>query len=65
MPAARKVIALAGAGDLGKYICEELTADERFDVVVISRGVNSPISSLTTFRTWYPSSKQTMWEDEY
>ena len=40
MAAERQVIALAGVGDFGKYVCEELLADDRFEVVVISRGVN-------------------------
>ncbi|MCJ1470878.1 hypothetical protein MMC07_009525 [Pseudocyphellaria aurata] len=38
MAVPRQVIALAGVGCLGKYVCEELLADDRFDVVVISRG---------------------------
>ncbi|KAF2420711.1 NAD(P)-binding protein [Tothia fuscella] len=37
MTTARKLIALAGAGDLGKYACEELLRDERFDLAVLSR----------------------------
>ena len=36
-----QVIALAAVGCMGKYVCEELLADDRFDVVVISRGVRS------------------------
>ncbi|KAI4120889.1 MAG: hypothetical protein LQ338_006696 [Usnochroma carphineum] len=37
----RKVVALAGVGDLGKYVCEELLASPDFDVVVLSRGTNN------------------------
>ncbi|KAI4250908.1 MAG: hypothetical protein LQ352_005184 [Teloschistes flavicans] len=33
----RQVIALAAVGCMGKYVCEELLKDDRFDVVVISR----------------------------
>ena len=39
MTTPRQVIALAAVGCMGKYVCEELLADDRFDVVVISRGV--------------------------
>jgi tRNA A37 threonylcarbamoyladenosine dehydratase len=35
----RQVIAVAGVGDLGKYACEELIRDERYDLVVLSRKV--------------------------
>ena len=38
----RQVIALAAVGCMGKYVCEELLADDRFDVVVISRAVSRP-----------------------
>ena len=41
---ARQMIALAGVGGLGKYICEELLADAKFDVVVISRAVDALVS---------------------
>ena len=34
-----QVIALAGVGNLGRYICEELIKDKSFDVVVLSRHV--------------------------
>ncbi|KAL8711223.1 MAG: hypothetical protein Q9220_004368 [cf. Caloplaca sp. 1 TL-2023] len=34
----RQTIALAAVGSMGKFVCEELLADDRFDVVVISRG---------------------------
>ncbi|KAL9130664.1 MAG: hypothetical protein Q9217_001191 [Psora testacea] len=33
----RQVIAVAGVGDLGRYICEELLASPVFDVVVLTR----------------------------
>jgi saccharopine dehydrogenase-like NADP-dependent oxidoreductase len=36
----QQTIALAGVGNVGKYIYEELAADDRFDVVVISRQVS-------------------------
>ncbi|KAL8779761.1 MAG: hypothetical protein Q9213_006789 [Squamulea squamosa] len=34
----RQTIALAAVGSMGKFVCEELLADKRFQVVVISRG---------------------------
>ncbi|KAL8749303.1 MAG: hypothetical protein Q9184_006862 [Pyrenodesmia sp. 2 TL-2023] len=37
MVADRQVIAIAGAGHLGKYVCEELLASPDFDVVVLTR----------------------------
>jgi len=37
-----QVIALAGAGDLGRYVCEELLASDQFHVVVLTRGVRAP-----------------------
>jgi predicted dinucleotide-utilizing enzyme len=49
MSSARQVIALVGVGNLGKYICEELVADDRFDLVVISRRVIPTDSSLPRF----------------
>ncbi|MCJ1281405.1 hypothetical protein MMC26_000724 [Xylographa opegraphella] len=33
----RQTIVLAGAGSVGRYVYEELTSDDRFDVVIISR----------------------------
>lgn len=43
---ARQVIALAGVGDLGRYVCEELHASPDFDVIVLTRAVsNFPSSS--------------------
>lgn len=33
----KQVVALAGVGAVGKYLCEELLASDRFDVVVLSR----------------------------
>lgn len=42
-----QVIALAAVGCMGRYVCEELLKDDRFDVVVISRSV----------RTWYRQHK--------
>lgn len=35
----RKVIALAGVGNLGRYVCEQLVSDDRFSVVLLSRQV--------------------------
>ncbi|KAG8530084.1 uncharacterized protein KY384_005566 [Bacidia gigantensis] len=37
MATARQTIALAGVGNLGRYICEEFVASPDFDVVVLSR----------------------------
>lgn len=42
-----QVIALVGVGNLGRYICEALLADDRFDVVVLARRV---ISALVIFK---------------
>ena len=39
MPTTRKVIALAGVGDLGRYVSEELHASNHFDCVILTRGV--------------------------
>lgn len=36
---AREVIALAGVGNLGKYLCEELLSSSIYSVIVISRNV--------------------------
>ncbi|KAB8218710.1 NAD(P)-binding protein [Aspergillus novoparasiticus] len=33
----RQVIALAGVGNLGKYLCEELLKDSRYSLVILSR----------------------------
>ncbi|KAI4231831.1 MAG: hypothetical protein LQ349_005370, partial [Xanthoria aureola] len=38
MAASRQTIALAAVGSMGKFVCEDLLADDRFNVVVISRG---------------------------
>ena len=37
---ARQVIALAGVGDLGRYVCEELHASPDFEVIVLTRAVS-------------------------
>ena len=37
----RQTIALVGFGNLAKFICEEISADDRFALVVISRQVCS------------------------
>lgn len=37
---AHQVIALAGVGDLGRYVCEELHASPDFDVIVLTRAVS-------------------------
>lgn len=42
MAPSRQTIALAAVGSMGKFVCEALLRDDRFDVVVISRGVRSP-----------------------
>ncbi|KAL9059285.1 MAG: hypothetical protein Q9206_001561 [Seirophora lacunosa] len=38
MAPSRQTIALAAVGSMGKFVCEALLRDDRFDVVVISRG---------------------------
>ena len=35
------MVALAAIGNLGKFVCEELIADGRFDVVVLTRQVKT------------------------
>ena len=47
MPHNRQVVAVAGVGHLGRYVCEELLACPDFDVVVLARGVSE--SSDTGF----------------
>ena len=42
----RKVIAIAGAGDLGRYVCEEFLRSASFVPIVLSRGVSSPKPTL-------------------
>jgi glutamate dehydrogenase/leucine dehydrogenase len=43
----KKTIALAGVGNCGMYFCEELSLDNRYDVVVLTRQVNmSPLESF-------------------
>lgn len=37
----KQVIAIAGVGGLGQYICEELSADDRFTVIVLTRQVSA------------------------
>ncbi|KAI4145783.1 MAG: hypothetical protein LQ341_002273 [Variospora aurantia] len=46
MTVSRQTIALAAVGSIGKFVCEELLSDDRFNVVVISRGVRRPPSSF-------------------
>lgn len=50
----KQVIAIAGVGELGRYICEELASDSRFTVVVLTRQVDLP--SLHT--SLYPTTNQ-------
>lgn len=40
----RRVVAVAGAGSLGRYACEELLAAPDFELVIISRDVRFCIS---------------------
>ncbi|KAI4086738.1 MAG: hypothetical protein LQ344_007307 [Seirophora lacunosa] len=53
----RQVIALAGVGHLGRYVCEELIASPDFDVIVLTRqrSQNDWLSSkaVRTFTTDY------------
>lgn len=39
-----EVIAIAGAGDLGRYVCEEILKSPSFVPVILSRGVRLPTS---------------------
>ncbi|KAK3172577.1 hypothetical protein OEA41_005901 [Lepraria neglecta] len=43
MPRTRQTIAVAGVGDLGKYICEELLTSSDFSVIVLSRVVHASL----------------------
>ncbi|KAL8785247.1 MAG: hypothetical protein Q9195_008720 [Heterodermia aff. obscurata] len=38
MTSDREVIVVAGVGELGRYVCEELQASPEFDLVVLTRG---------------------------
>jgi len=40
MVQARQTIALAGVGDLGRYVCEGLIESSEFDIVVLTREVS-------------------------
>lgn len=42
----RQVVAVAGVGDLGRYVCEELLASPDFHVIVLTRQVS--ISTVTS-----------------
>ena len=39
----RQVIAIAGAGSLGRYICEELLSSPDFSLVILTRSVHLPL----------------------
>lgn len=39
----RQTIALAGVGDLGRYVCEELLESSEFDIVVLTREVSKQL----------------------
>jgi hypothetical protein len=39
MDAERQVIAVAGVGILGNYICDELQKSPGFDIIVLTRSV--------------------------
>ena len=41
------VIAVAGVGDLGKFICEELQKAEGLEPLVLTRSVLAPLIKLT------------------
>ena len=62
----KQVIAVAGVGDVGRYLCEELLTNNRFDVVVISRSVRSilnhilTVSSALDHKLIHPSTAKTM-----
>ena len=49
MDITRKTVALAGVGNLGKYVYEELRNQKRFDVVVIARKVKQFKTSSMRF----------------
>ena len=53
MPQDPQVVAVAGVGHLGRYVCEELLASPDFDVVVLTREVSE--SSDTSFVGMYTS----------
>lgn len=35
----KQTICLAGVGNFGMYLCEQLSSDDRYDVVVLTRQV--------------------------
>lgn len=39
-----QTICLAGVGDLGRYLLEEISSDERYNVAVLTRQVERAIS---------------------
>lgn len=47
----RQVVAVAGVGHLGRYICEELLASPHFEVIVLARPVS--ISSIHPYLCLY------------
>ncbi|CAL8580580.1 hypothetical protein XPA_006302 [Xanthoria parietina] len=58
MPDDRQVIAVAGAGHLGRYVCEELLASPDFRPVVLTR-------STTTNTTWFASRNIPTYQTDY
>ena len=44
----RKVIAIAGAGDLGRYVCEALLESPSFAPIILTRGVS--LSSASQYQ---------------
>ncbi|KAI4222735.1 MAG: hypothetical protein L6R36_005939 [Xanthoria steineri] len=54
----RQVIAVAGAGHLGRYVCEELLASPDFRPVVLTR-------STTTDTTWFASKNIPTYPTDY
>ena len=56
-----QVIAVAGVGNLGKYICDELRKAPDFDVIVLTRKVpkNPPFSRAIALQTPFLPSVQT------
>ena len=53
----REVIALAGAGDLGRYVCEEILKSPDFVPIILSRGVgtSTPHPGRSTYIGSQPS----------
>jgi predicted dinucleotide-utilizing enzyme len=51
MEISRQKVALVAVGNLGKYVCEELLSDNRFEFIVVSRQASHALSKVTMLLT--------------